>query len=144
MKGAIVCFSSGVLFALGLGIAGMTQPEKVMGFLDFAGRWDASLMFVMVGAIAVNALAYHLIAKKRARPVLVDRWHLPTKKDLDRPLVLGAAIFGVGWGLGGCCPGPGLVSVASGSLSAVVFVAAMVGGMLGYSATHERTPRDEL
>ena len=70
MKGAIVCFSSGVLFALGLGIAGMTQPEKVMGFLDFAGRWDASLMFVMVGAIAVNALAYHLIAKQRARPVL--------------------------------------------------------------------------
>ncbi len=144
MKAAVVCFVAGVLFALGLGIAGMTQPDKVMGFLDFAGHWDASLMFVMVGAIGVNTLAYHLVAKRRARPVLVDRWHLPTKKDIDRPLVLGAAIFGIGWGLGGYCPGPGLVSIASGSRSALVFVAAMLAGMVAYSATYERTPRDEL
>ncbi len=143
MKSAIISFSSGIMFAIGLGIAGMTKPEKVMGFLDFTGQWDASLMFVMVGAIAVSALAYHFVAKKRASPLLVESWHLPTKKDIDRPLLLGAALFGVGWGLGGFCPGPGVVSLATGSLPAVVFVAAMLVGMMGYSATHERTPQDE-
>lgn len=139
MKSNVVALIAGVLFAMGLGLSGMTQSEKVMKFLDFTGNWDASLMFVMVGAIGVNALAYHLIAKKRATPILGDRWYLPTKTELDRPLILGAAIFGVGWGLGGFCPGPGIVSLAFGTLPAVVFVGAMPLGMLVHARLHQAT-----
>ncbi len=139
MKSNAVALLAGLLFALGLGLSGMTQPDKVMNFLDFTGKWDASLMFVMVGAIGVNALAYHLIAKKRATPLLGDRWHLPTRTQLDRPLLFGAAIFGVGWGLGGFCPGPGLVSLASGTLPAVVFVGAMLVGMVVHARLHKPT-----
>jgi uncharacterized membrane protein YedE/YeeE len=133
MKSNLLSLVSGVLFALGLGIAGMTKPEKVMGFLDFTGAWDPSLMMVMVGGIGVNALAYHLVAKRRDKPFFGDKWELPTRKDIDPKLLAGAAIFGVGWGLGGFCPGPGIVSLASGGMPALVFVAAMVGGMLLFS-----------
>lgn len=128
MKQLITSFVAGVLFAIGLGVAGMTQPQKVVGFLDFAGRWDASLAFVMMGAIGVHAVLFRLILR-RSSPLLGGTFALPTQSSVDRRLVLGAAIFGVGWGLGGVCPGPGLVSVASGASTMLLFVGAMVAGM---------------
>ncbi|MBL8684012.1 MAG: YeeE/YedE family protein [Myxococcales bacterium] len=126
-------FASGLLFALGLALAGMTEPRKVIGFLDVFGRWDPSLMFVMVGGIAVNAAVWLLI-KKRPTPVLSAKWLVPTRRDLDARLIVGSALFGLGWGLGGFCPGPGIVSLASGSMGPWVFVLAMLLGMRGVAA----------
>lgn len=119
---------SGVLFGVGLAVSGMTLPSKVAGFLDFTGSWDPTLMFVMGGAIGVHALVYWL-ARKRPSPILADRFQLPTRRDIDARLVLGAAIFGVGWGLGGYCPGPAVTSLVTGHLEVVAFVAAMLGAM---------------
>jgi len=120
----LFAFASGLLFALGLGIAGMTQPSKVIGFLDLFGDWDPSLAFVMAGAIAVYMPVFWW-----ARGRLAPRLHLPTRKDLDVRLVVGAAMFGVGWGLAGYCPGPALVSLPTLGGSALAFGAAMLGGM---------------
>ena len=128
MKARLVAAGSGLLFGVGLVVSGMTKPAKVAGFLDLFGAWDASLAFVMMGAIAVHLVAYRLIAR-RASPLFDTRFHLPTRRDIDARLLVGAAIFGVGWGLGGYCPGPGLVSAASGALPAIVFVVAMTVGM---------------
>jgi uncharacterized membrane protein YedE/YeeE len=128
MKAGMISFAAGIVFALGLGISGMTQPSKVIGFLDFAGAWDASLAFVMIGAIGVYFLAYQMTRKMRA-PVLAPRFSIPQRTDLDAQLILGAAIFGAGWGLGGFCPGPAIVSLASGAPPVVVFVASMAAGI---------------
>jgi uncharacterized membrane protein YedE/YeeE len=125
---ALVSFISGIVFALGLGISGMTRPVKVIGFLDFAGSWDASLAFVMIGAIAVYFMAYRWM-RTRSAPVLKERFSVPQRTDIDRNLVIGAAVFGAGWGLGGFCPGPALTSLASGAPAVIVFVAAMAAGM---------------
>lgn len=118
----------GALFGLGLSLSGMTDPNKVQDFLDFTGRWDASLMLVMGGALLVTSLAFPLILR-RSQPVLSHKFHLPAARELDRKLVVGAALFGVGWGLGGFCPGPAFVALATGSRSAVLFVVAMLLGM---------------
>lgn len=123
---ALIC---GLVFALGLELSGMTDPVKVIGFLDIAGDWDPSLACVMGGALLVAFFAFRKIFG-RSRPVLDDRFCLPTKSDLDRRLFMGAVIFGVGWGLAGYCPGPAIVSVWSGGWAAPVFVAAMVVGMV--------------
>jgi uncharacterized membrane protein YedE/YeeE len=128
MNALLTSFASGFLFALGLGISGMTRPVKVIGFLDFFGAWDASLVFVMVGAIAVYFIAYRISAKMSS-PILTSKFALPTRTDLSAKLLLGAAIFGAGWGLGGFCPGPALTSLASGALPVFIFVIAMVLGM---------------
>lgn len=128
MKPHFAAFGTGALFAVGLAISGMTKPSKVTGFLDIAGAWDASLAFVMVGAIAVHFIAYRLVMR-RPSPLFDAKFHVPTRKDVDLRLVAGAALFGVGWGLGGFCPGPGLVSAGGGSISALVFVAGMTIGM---------------
>lgn len=126
----LVAFVAGLLFAVGLGIAGMTNPAKVLAFLDmFGGSWDPSLMFVMGGAILVYAPVYHLL-KGRDAPKFADRFHWPTAKDVDAKLVVGSALFGIGWGLGGLCPGPALVAVATGAVPFLVFAAAMLVGML--------------
>jgi uncharacterized membrane protein YedE/YeeE len=119
---------AGVLFGAGLLVSGMTKPGKVVGFLDAFGDWDASLAFVMLGAIGVHFFV-HRLALRRASPLFATQFRLPTRSDVDRRLVAGAAVFGIGWGLAGYCPGPGLVSVASGALSPVLFVAAMTVGM---------------
>lgn len=129
MKGNLVAGLAGALFGVGLAVSGMTRPVKVIGFLDLAGAWDASLAFVMVGAIGVHLVASRIL-RRRPAPVFDTKWHLPTRKDIDPKLVLGAALFGVGWGLGGYCPGPGLVSGGAGSLAALVFVGGMTLGML--------------
>ena len=129
MRRDFTALAAGLLFGVGLVISGMTKPAKVVGFLDVAGAWDASLLFVMVGAIAVHFVALRLVRKRRA-PLFDERFHWPTRKDIDGPLVTGAAIFGIGWGLGGFCPGPGLVAASSGSLAAIVFVVGMTLGMI--------------
>lgn len=133
MKEICVAFGAGVVFALGIGIGGMTQPAKVVGFLDFTGNWDPSLAFVMIGAIGVYAFAYRM-ALKRSAPVLATAFSLPVKQDIDVRLVAGAAIFGLGWGLAGFCPAPGLTSIASGQLAPVIFSVAMIAGMAVYKA----------
>jgi len=120
--------ASGVLFALGLAVSGMVRPTKVLAFLDFAGAWDPSLAFVMIGAIGVHAVAV-VVARRRGRPIASDKFHWSDRAAIDPPLVAGAVVFGFGWGLAGFCPGPALVTAASGSLGAVLFVAAMAGGM---------------
>ena len=126
---ALVSFASGLLFSMGLAIAGMTQPAKVVGFLDFAGNWDPSLAFVMMGAIAVYFVANRLV-QGRAAPLVGSVFHLPTRRDIEPKLVGGAGLFGIGWGLAGYCPGPGLSSLGTGSQSALVFVASMAAGMV--------------
>jgi uncharacterized protein len=121
-------FLAGVLFAFGLGVGGMTQPARVIGFLDFAGRWDPSLAFVMSGAVVTYAVLFRLV-RRRKRPMLAAAFSIPTRRDVDGRLLAGAALFGVGWGLAGYCPGPGIVSLAAGTAPVVVFVTAMVAGM---------------
>jgi uncharacterized membrane protein YedE/YeeE len=132
MKGLVVSFLSGIVFALGLGISGMTRPIKVIGFLDLAGNWDASLALVMIGAIAVYFTAYRLI-RKRSAPLLAGKFSVPERKDIDLNLILGAAIFGTGWGLGGFCPGPAITSLVSGATPVAVFVIAMAAGIYLHS-----------
>lgn len=139
MKGKLVAGLAGALFGVGLAVSGMTRPSKVVGFLDLAGSWDASLAFVMIGAIGVHLVAGRIL-RKRPTPRFDARWHLPTRKDIDPKLVVGAALFGVGWGLGGYCPGPGLVSGGAGSLAALVFVGGMTLGMVAEHAFARRTP----
>lgn len=129
MKAVLAAFAAGFVFAVGLALAGMTQPGKVVAFLDVFGRWDPSLAFVMGGAIAVYAAAYRWI-RRRPMPLLDSTFHLPTKTKIEPRLVAGAALFGIGWGIAGYCPGPALTSIASGSRSAAVLVAAMIVGML--------------
>lgn len=124
----ITAFLSGLLFAAGLAVAGMTQPSKVVGFLDVSGAWDPSLAFVMVGAIAVYAIA-HRLSLSRSLPLCGVGFERPSATELDRRLLAGAALFGVGWGLSGFCPGPALASLATGSVQASVFVAGMLGGI---------------
>ena len=126
MKQNLAAFAVGFLFALGLGISGMTQPQRVIGFLDLQ-RWDPTLLAVMAGAVAVHAVAYRIIRRRRT-PLLDAGFHLPTAKQITPQLVIGAAIFGVGWGIGGFCPGPAVASLLSGAASPLVFVVAMLLG----------------
>ena len=126
-------FIVGLLFGLGLLLSGMTDPAKVLGFLDLFGQWDPSLAFGMGGAIAVGFFAFAL-AKKRTRSFLGGAMQLPTAQHIDRRLVVGGLVFGIGWGLAGFCPGPGLVTMASGEVKAAVFVLAMLAGMVAYES----------
>ena len=127
MKGFIALIV-GIIFALGLGYSGMTQVHIVRGFLDVFGIWDWRLMGVMIGAIGVHAITYPLI-RKRKSPLLAPDFHLPTKNEIDKRLILGAIIFGLGWGWAGICPGPGIVSLASGNPSFIYFIVSMLLGM---------------
>lgn len=122
-------FLVGLLFGWGLLLSGMTDPGKVQGFLDLFGPWDPSLAFVMGGAIGVGVFAFAL-AKRRTTTFLGGALRLPTSREIDRPLVVGALLFGAGWGLAGFCPGPGIVAMAAGQPKAAVFVLAMLAGML--------------
>jgi hypothetical protein len=132
MKRPIVAFLTGLLFGVGLIVAQMTNPSKVIGFLDITGNWDPSLAFVMVGAIGVYSLAYWLSRVRNARPFMVEEFKLPLRRQIDRPLVLGALTFGAGWGLSGFCPGPALAGAGFGEPRVWVFVAAMLAGMMIY------------
>jgi uncharacterized protein len=130
-------FVGGLVFGLGLLISGMTEPAKVLGFLDIFGAWDATLAFVMAGAVAVAAIGFAL-ARRRSAPVLASHFSWPARSDIDAPLVIGSALFGIGWGLSGICPGPALVNLAGLSAPILVFVAAMVVGMFGYELWQRR------
>jgi uncharacterized protein len=120
-------FIAGTLFGLGLAISEMINPARVIGFLDVAGPWDPTLAFVLAGALAVTVPLFRLILRRR-RPVLCEEFSLPTRTKIDRPLVAGAALFGIGWGLGGFCPGPALAGLVSGIPGVYFFVIAMIGG----------------
>lgn len=122
-------FLSGLLFGLGLTVSAMVNPAKVVGFLDLFGNWDPSLALVMAGGLAVTIPAFQLILK-RDKPLLESRFFLPTSKDIDRKLIGGAVLFGVGWGIAGLCPGPALTSLVTLNGSIWLFVAAMLGGMV--------------
>jgi uncharacterized protein len=119
---------AGLVFGLGLIVSGMANPAKIHGFLDLAGRWDPSLAFVMTGAIAVGVIAFAM-ANKRTVSLIGAEMKLPSARHIDRRLVVGSALFGIGWGVAGFCPGPGLVALGMGEAKAVVFVAAMLAGM---------------
>lgn len=124
----LVAFLVGFIFALGLGISGMTQPHRVLAFLNLKGHWDPTLMMVMGGAAFVHFFAYRSI-KGKDSPLFDIKFHVPTSREITPQLVAGSVIFGIGWGLGGLCPGPALVSLASGMQLPAIFVVSMVFGM---------------
>ncbi len=125
----VMAFVTGLVFGLGLIISGMTDPSKVIGFLDLAGHWDPSLAFVMGGAILVGAFAFRFAATRR-QAILGGTMRLPTARQIDRRLVLGGLAFGAGWGLAGYCPGPALASLVTGGSKPLIFTAAMLAGMV--------------
>src|SRR3990170_4214756 len=137
MVAALLC---GFIFGAGLLISEMVQPAKVLAFLDIFGAWDPSLAVVMVAALAV-AIPGFMLANRRARPLLAPQGFWPTKSDIDRPLMIGAAIFGIGWGLVGLCPGPALVNLVTLSPGVFMFVAAMAGGMTLHNAWQKSRSR---
>jgi uncharacterized membrane protein YedE/YeeE len=128
MAQLLVSFAAGVLFALGLGLAGMMEPLRIRDFLDFAGDWDPSMMGTMGAAVAVNAAVWWWL-KSRGRPLLAEVLQVPTRQDIDHKLILGSTIFGAGWGLVGYCPGPAIASVSASSGPVLLFVGTMLLGM---------------
>lgn len=127
--GLLACLVSGIVFGLGMAISGMTNTERVQGFLDLAGAWDPTLAFVMAGGIAVTFIGYKLILKNPA-PLFNDVFHLPTRTEIDKPLLIGAILFGAGWGLVGYCPGPAIAGISYGYTATLIFVPTMIVGML--------------
>jgi uncharacterized membrane protein YedE/YeeE len=136
----LASFLCGLVFGAGLLISGMTQPDKVLGFLDLFGAWDATLAFVMAGAVAVTAAGFAL-ARRRGIPLLAERLRWPDRSDIDASLLTGAVLFGVGWGLVGLCPGPALVNLAGLSGPVIVFVIAMTAGMAGHDLLRDALNR---
>ena len=118
----------GVLFGIGLIISGMSNPKKILNFLDLAGNWDPSLIFVMGGAILVGLAGFYLVSK-RSEAFFGGALHIPTRRDISKPLIIGSLIFGAGWGIAGFCPGPAIVAFGAGHLKAFVFILAMLAGM---------------
>lgn len=135
---ALLALLAGTIFGFGLSLSGMTDPQKVIGFLDLAGNWQPTLGFVMGGALLITFPAFALIRRRRA-PMLDTKFHLPAPKHIDCRLLTGAALFGIGWGLAGFCPGPAIASLASGSPIVIAFAAAMIGGMLLAKVFEEKT-----
>src|SRR6478736_9459216 len=133
----LVAMFSGLLFGVGLMVSGMANPAKVLGFLDLAGRWDPSLAFVMAGAIAVGSLAF-AAAGRRTRSLIGLEMRLPQGRTIDRRLLAGSLLFGVGWGIAGFCPGPALVALGMGQAKALAFVAAMLAGMAVFELLERR------
>jgi len=129
MMAALASLACGLIFGFGLLISGMTQPAKVLGFLDIFGRWDPTLAFVMAAALVVSSVGFSLV-RQRGRPVLAAALQWPTRTNIDRPLVAGSVLFGIGWGLVGLCPGPALVNLAGLMPGVIVFVLAMAAGMI--------------
>ena len=128
MRTGIVSMAAGTLFGGGLALGGMTDPQRVRGFLDVFGAWDPTLVFVMGGAVIVMAMAWRFVPRMAA-PVVAEEFHLPTKSDLTPRLIGGAALFGIGWGIAGLCPGPGIAALVIDPVAAAIFVIAMVAGM---------------
>lgn len=136
---ALSAFVVGLLFALGLGLAGMTLPERVVGFLDVFGNWNPSLVFVMAAAVVVHGVLYRII-RKRESPLFSSGWHVPNRKDINPPLLIGSSLFGIGWGLAGYCPAPVITALPSLDSKPIVFVGAMVAGMFLYRLVEKHLP----
>lgn len=135
-------FGCGLIFGLGLLISGMSEPEKVLGFLDLFGAWDATLAFVMAGAVAVGCAGFAL-ARRRHAPLLAPAFAWPSRRDIDAPLLIGSVLFGIGWGLTGICPGPALLNLEGLTAPIIVFVAAMAVGMSGFELWQRRGAASE-
>ncbi|WP_045836591.1 YeeE/YedE family protein [Hyphomicrobium sp. 99] len=133
----VIDLAAGLIFGIGLVISGMANPAKVLNFLDVAGSWDPSLAFVMLGAIAVTATGYHFVLRQ-PKPLVDPSFHLPVQSKIDRPLVIGSAIFGLGWGLFGFCPGPAITSLGLAATGTLVFVATMLIGILAAGLVRKR------
>lgn len=131
MKENLLALWAGLLFGLGLGLSQMIDQNRVLGFLDVSGIWDPTLLFVLGGAVTVTLIAFRFVLR-RPQPIFVDKFYLPTKKDIDKPLIIGAAIFGVGWGIAGYCPGPGITALVLGIWNPVLFMMAFIAGSLTY------------
>ena len=129
----------GLVFGIGLLVSGMAQPAKVLNFLDLAGHWDPSLAVVMAAALAVSWAGF-AVARRRTQPYCAAQWNWPDRTDIDAPLIAGSALFGIGWGLVGLCPGPALVDILTGSPKLIAFVIAMAAGMIAHDAWRARTP----
>lgn len=136
---AITAFCCGLLFSFGLVISGMSNPAKVLGFLDITGHWDPSLAAVMAGALLVFAPGFYLLMKRREKPLLSSRFHWPEQRPVDRKLILGSCIFGIGWGLSGLCPGPAIANLFHLDDKLLAFIAAMLLGM----ALHRLLPSNK-
>ena len=139
MQRTISAFAIGALFGLGLTVSQMINPTKVLGFLDLFGAWDPSLALVMAGALIVTGIGYRLVLRQPA-PLLAKSFRLPTARDLDRRLLAGAAVFGLGWGLAGFCPGPAISALASGRWQTFAFIVAMVCGFWVSRLADRRQP----
>jgi hypothetical protein len=137
MKRHLTAFIAGLVFAIGLGLAGLLQPARIVGFVDFFGVWDPSLAFAMGGAVLIGFVLFRLVMK-RDRPLFDSKFHLPARKDITPSLVIGAAVFGIGWGVGGYCPGPAVTSSVLCSGRAFIVLTAMAVGMLGMRVVRSR------
>jgi uncharacterized protein len=131
MKLIVLALISGILFGVGLTLSQMTNPDKVIGFLDLAGNWDPSLIFVMLGALTVTTLSFRIILK-RPSPLFDKGFYLSSKSAVDKTLLIGAAIFGIGWGISGYCPGPSVAGLGLGNFEAIVMVAAIYMGFIAH------------
>ncbi|MCW6035874.1 YeeE/YedE family protein [Spirulina subsalsa FACHB-351] len=125
----VIVVLSGILFGFGLGLSQMIDRDRVLGFLDLMGDWDPTLVFVLGGAVGVTLITFRFILP-RPHPFLAERFELPTRRDIDGRLLMGAAIFGIGWGIAGYCPGPGIVALVLGLANPVIFMGALIGGSL--------------
>jgi len=133
MREKVLALVAGLLFGLGLGVSQMIDRERVLGFLDVAGDWDPTLAFVMGGAVLVTIISFRFVLK-RSHPIFGNRFYLPTRKDIDRNLLIGAGFFGVGWGIAGYCPGPAITATVLGIANPFIFVIAMIAGSWCYKA----------
>ena len=129
MKQNGLALIAGIIFGIGLGLAQMTDRQRVLGFLDLAGTWDPTLLFVLGGAVAVTIIAFRFVLRRQA-PLLASEFHLPTRTDIDWRLITGAALFGIGWGIAGYCPGPGIAALPIGDSNSLIFLASMITGMI--------------
>jgi uncharacterized membrane protein YedE/YeeE len=135
----IISYILGVLFSIGLSVSGMVNPDKVLGFLNVFGEWDPALAFVMGGAVIVNLLFFRMVLKRK-NPLLGGEFSLPTSNEVDWRLILGSTLFGIGWGLGGICPGPGIANLFTGNTQIIAFIVAMVVGMLTFKLIDKKLP----
>ncbi len=131
MKQKLIALFSGLLFGFGLSLSQMIDRDRVLGFLDVTGNWDPTLLFVLGGAVGVTVIAFRFVLRL-GRPIFGEKFYLPTRKDIDFPLILGAAIFGIGWGIAGYCPGPGITALVLGIANPILFMMAFVLGSLAY------------
>lgn len=140
MKQNLVALFAGILFGLGLAISQMIDPARVLGFLDVAGTWDPTLIFVLGGAVGVTVITFRFILR-RPNPIFASAFQLPTRRDIDMPLVGGSALFGIGWGIAGYCPGPGITALMLGAWNPILFVIALVAGSLLYNRMFNQPSR---